>query len=133
MITSLEAVLGYTIPPEVLSENVLKIKTGECYNPEELVEKLVLMGYTRDDTVEGCGQFSVRGGIIDIFSPFDDFPYRIEFFDDEIDSVRIYDYVSQRTLDNIDEAVILPCREAIYSGEKKIEIVEEKKKLEEYV
>ena len=124
VVTSLEACLGYTIPPKVLLENTLVMTTGEVYNIEELAQKLVKMGYTRGEIVEGCGQFSVRGGIIDVFSPSEDFPFRIEFFDDEVDSVRIFDYVSQRTMNTIKEAVILPCREAVFDNEKRIEISE---------
>ena len=124
VVTSLEACLDYTIPPKVLEENTLLIKSQEVYDLEKLSQKLVEMGYTRGDIVEGCGQFSVRGGIIDIFSPSEDFPYRIEFFDDEVDSVRMFDYVSQRTMNSLDEAVILPCREAILTKEKRIEIAE---------
>ena len=122
IITSLEAMLGYTIPPHILSENILTISQGERYNLDELSNKLVEMGYTRDDTVEGCGQFGIRGGILDIFSPYSENPYRIEFFDDEVDSVRSYDYVSQRTLFSLDNAVILPCREAIINSERKVQL-----------
>ena len=85
VVTSLEACLGYTIPPKILEENTIVMKTGEVYDIEEMAEKLVKMGYTRGEIVEGCGQFSVRGGIIDVFSPAEDFPFRIEFFDDEVD------------------------------------------------
>ena len=132
VVTSLEACLDYTIPPKVLEENTLLIKSQEVYDLEKLSQKLVEMGYTRGDIVEGCGQFSVRGGIIDIFSPSEDFPYRIEFFDDEVDSVRMFDYVSQRTMNSLDEAVILPCREAILIKEKRIEIAEKlKQKIKE--
>lgn len=118
VITSLEAMLGYTIPPHILKENILTISQGEQYNLDELSRKLVEMGYTRDDTVEGCGQFGIRGGILDIFSPYSENPYRIEFFDDEVDSVRSYDYISQRTLSSLESAVILPCREAIINNDR---------------
>ncbi len=122
VITSLEACLGYTIPPEVLKENTLTIKPQEVYDIDKLCEKFVKMGYTRGEIVEGCGQFSVRGGIIDIFSPSEDFPYRIEFFDDEVDSVRVFDYVSQRTMNSVDEVLVLPCHETIFDKLKRIEI-----------
>ena len=124
VVTSLEAISGYTIPPEVLKSNSITIKSGDCFNLETLSKQLIDMGYTRDDLVEGCGQFSVRGGILDIFSPSEDFPYRIEFFDDEVDSIRVYDYVSQRSMDFIDSVTIIPCKEAIYTPEKKLELLE---------
>ncbi len=128
VVTSLEACLGYTIPPEVLRENTIVIKPQEIYDIDKITEKLVDMGYTRGEVVEGCGQFSVRGGIIDVFSPAEDFPYRIEFFDDEVDSVRVFDYVSQRTMNTVEEAVILPCREAIFTKERRIQISEQLQK-----
>ncbi|MDY3928288.1 MAG: transcription-repair coupling factor [Clostridia bacterium] len=124
VVTSLEALLGYTIPPDVLSDNTIELKQGDIFDTGRLAKLLVNMGYTHSDTVEGCGQFSVRGGILDVFSPSNDFPYRIEFFDDEVDSIRIYDYVSQRSMDIASNAVILPCREAIYSDEKRLEITD---------
>ena len=123
-VTSLEAALGYTIAPDMLKSFEIVIKAGQTFDISKLCQKLVEMGYTRCDMVEGGGQFSVRGGIVDIFSPANDFPYRIEFFDDEVDSVRVYDYVSQRTMNTIEEAVILPCCEACVSNEKKLEIAD---------
>jgi len=122
VITTLEALLSPTIPPELLKSEQILIKQGERYDVQKLSKKLVELGYTRDDVCEGCGQFSLRGGILDIYSPANDFPYRIEFFDDEVDSVRIYDYVSQRTLEMTDSACILPCREIIFNEEKRLEI-----------
>ena len=119
VVTSLEALLGYTLPPEKLSQNTLTLTQGAICDTDNLANTLVNMGYTRSDTVEGCGQFAVRGGIVDVFSPANDLPYRIEFFDDEIDSIRVYDYVSQRSMEVSQNAVILPCREAIYDGEKR--------------
>ncbi len=124
VVASLEACLDYTIPPEILTENTLILKPGEHYDIKKLSEKLVIMGYSRCEAVEGCGQFSVRGGIIDVFSPAEDFPFRIEFFDDEVDSVRIFDYVSQRTMSSADQAELLPCREAVLTVEKRLEIAE---------
>ncbi len=122
VITTLEAALSPTIPPELLKSNSILIKQGERYDIQELSKKLVELGYTRDDVCEGCGQFSLRGGILDIYSPANDFPYRIEFFDDEVDSVRIFDYVSQRTLEMAESALILPCKEIIYKEEERLEI-----------
>lgn len=118
VVASLSAILSPTISPEQLAKHSFCIKAGESYNIDKLSERLVAAGYTRNDITEGCGQFSLRGGILDVFSPGNDFPYRIEFFDDEADSVRVFDYVSQRTLEMTDCAVILPCRE-ICPDEKK--------------
>ena len=128
VVTTLEAALSPTIPPDILSDSSFTIRQGEKYNLDELVKRLCGAGYIRGEITEGCGQFSLRGGILDIFSPANEFPYRIEFFDDEVDSVRIFDYVSQRTLEMTDNAVILPCHEVLYDNEKRIEISEELEK-----
>ncbi len=124
VVTSLEALLGYTIPPQILIKNTIELKQGDIFDTDDLSKTLVNMGYSRSDTVEGCGQFSIRGGILDVFSPSNDLPYRIEFFDNEVDSIRIYDYISQRSMELAKNAVILPCREAIYNDEKRIEITD---------
>ena len=128
VVACIDAVLSPTIPPDRLAKYTFCIKPGDTYNVDDLTEKLVEAGYTRNDITEGCGQFSLRGGILDIFSPGNDFPYRIEFFDDEIDSVRVFDYVSQRTLEMTDSAVILPCREICCDAETREAVVQKLEK-----
>lgn len=96
----------------------LKINFDTLINTEDLSEKLVIMGYKRVSQVEGKGQFSVRGGIIDVFSPWQDNPYRIELFGDEIDSIRTFDYKSQRSIENIDECLLIPCCEILLKDEE---------------
>ena len=70
------------------------------------------MGYSREDIVEGEGQFSIRGGILDVFSPNMENPLRIEFFDDETDSIRTFDPYTQRSIEKLSEARIIPATEA---------------------
>ena len=128
VVACIDAVLSPTIPPDRLAKYTFCIKPGDTYNVDGLTEKLVEAGYTRNDITEGCGQFSLRGGILDIFSPGNDFPYRIEFFDDEVDSVRVFDYVSQRTLEMTDSAVILPCREICCDAETREAVIQKLEK-----
>ena len=110
-VTSLEALLQFTVKPDTLYSNVLNLKIGDNFEPAELAEKLVKMGYVREEEVSGKGQFSLRGGILDIFSPQEENPVRIEFFDIEIDSLRAFDTTSQRSFGNVEETTIIPCRE----------------------
>lgn len=81
------------------------------------------IGYERMSVVEGEGQFAIRGGIVDIFPINSEVAVRIEFFDDEIDSIRSFDVISQRSLEKIKEVTILPARELIYDSERREEII----------
>lgn len=110
-VTSIEALLQFTIPPKTLRENTLNLKLADMIDPAELSEKLVKMGYIREEEVSGKGQFSLRGGILDVFSPQAENPCRIEFFDIEIDSIRNFDTMTQRSFGNVEETCIIPCRE----------------------
>ena len=130
LVAPLEAVLQFTLPKETLEKYTLEFLVGMEYDTEELLETFVKMGYSRVDEVSGKGQFALRGGILDIFSPQNDAPVRIEFFDTEVDSVREFDRMSQRSIDVIDKAVVIPCRElSDYSKEELLEkLFEELKK-----
>jgi transcription-repair coupling factor (superfamily II helicase) len=86
----------------------LHLKTGEEYMPDMLVEHLLSVGYTRVDVVEMPGQITLRGGIIDVYSPEMDRPVRIDFFGDEIESIRKFDPETQRSSSPLDEALLLP-------------------------
>ena len=76
--------------------------------PEELAGRLAALGYTRCQQVEGVGQFALRGGILDVFSPLMAEPVRCEFFDDEVDSLGSFDVISQRRTKNLESALLLP-------------------------
>ena len=116
VVTSVEAILSYTIPKDRFEKNCITVKIGDEFNIDEISELLVSNGYVKEDMVEGVGQFSVRGGIIDIFSPNSENPVRIELFDTEVDSIRSFDALSQRSLENCEEISVIPCREAIFDG-----------------
>lgn len=128
VVASVDAVLQYTAGREEFEKNRICVELGKCFDLEELSKQLAEMGYVREDMVEGEGQFSIRGGILDVFSPNMDMPVRIEFFDDETDSIRLFDAMSQRSTDKLESVNIIPVTEAIMSYEKKAEIVAELKK-----
>ena len=114
LVTSIEAILKKYIPKDVLLQNILTYKIGDSVNLEELSDELVSLGYERVSKIEGFGQFSIRGGIIDIFSLEYINPIRMELFDDEIDSIRTFDVFSQKSIDKINEFSVTPSREFIY-------------------
>lgn len=98
------------IPPkEVFTENTLELSLGEDLDISMLRSKLSLLGYERATMVEARGEYSIRGGIIDIFTPEGEDPYRIELFDTEIDSIRSFDIDSQRSIENLEHLTVFPC------------------------
>ena len=127
LVTSTEAILKKYMPKEVLLNNTYNYKIGDKINLEELSERLVSLGYERVSKIEGFGQFSIRGGIVDIFSLEYTNPIRMELFDDEIDSIRTFDVFSQKSIDKIKKFTITPSREFIYP-EKVNDAVEKLKK-----
>ncbi|MBQ3251742.1 MAG: transcription-repair coupling factor [Oscillospiraceae bacterium] len=110
-IFSWEALSQRTIPAQRLHSSAFTLKIGNQYDTETLLRRLTEAGYTRCPMVEGPGQFAVRGGIIDIFSPAADQPVRFEFFGDELDTMGHFDPDTQRRTENIDELLILPVGE----------------------
>ena len=117
VVTSVEAILRKYIPKKVLIDNVITFKVGDIVDIEKLTDTLVNLGYERVSKVEGFGQFSIRGGIIDIFSLEYTNPIRMELFDDEVDSIRTFDVFSQMSIDKIKKFSISPSREFIYPKE----------------
>jgi len=120
VVVSCEAIFDKILPPEILLKSVIKLKEGNRYDIEEIINRLVYMGYERLNAAESPGQFSVRGGILDIYPPVDDMAVRIEFWDDEIDSIRSMDPYSQRSVERIKSAEIYPVSE-FFSDEKRTE------------
>ena len=110
-VTTAAALCQRLIPKSVLVGFAELIIAEEEIEPDRLVAKLVAGGYTRSVVVEEPGDFCVRGGIIDIFSPLYDNPLRIELFGDFAESIRFFSPASQRSLDHVHEAIILPARE----------------------
>ena len=99
-VVTVEALLQRTLPPEALRRASRTIRLGESYDLNELAEALSAAGYTRGQQVEGVGQFALRGGILDFFSPAQERPVRVEFFGDEADSMGYFDVNTQRRTEN---------------------------------
>lgn len=91
-----EALLQYTVPKDEFIKNTLTLKPGMVYNREALVARLFAAGYVRRSQVDGPGQFSVRGDIVDLYAPDMRQPARVEYWDDEIDSMSSFDLLTQR-------------------------------------
>ena len=92
---------------------VIRLKVGDVYAPDALIRVLTRMGYERVDMVEGKGQCAMRGAILDVFPPADAHSLRIEFFDDEIDSIRTFDCISQRSLEKVERCSLTPATEVL--------------------
>ena len=110
---SAAALVQKTMPPDTLRASTLTLRPGDLTPLADLTARLVTAGYQRCAQVEGPGQFSVRGGILDVFPPRADAPVRIEFWGDEIDSMAAFDVGSQRRGANLDALVCLPCMETL--------------------
>ncbi len=113
IVTTIDAVMKKTLPKKTLVDFADLVLCNEEIDREQLVGKLESGGYTRTAIVEEPGDYCVRGGIVDIFSPLYPHPLRIEMFGDLVESVRFFSPVNQRTEEQIQEAVILPAKEAI--------------------
>ena len=111
---SLDAAVQYTVKPEVLKGSRFTLKAGDSADTSELAERLINAGYTRSQLCEGSGQFSVRGGIFDLFPVNSEKPCRIEFWGDEIDSISYFDPETQRREENADEIEISPAAEVMF-------------------
>ncbi len=116
VVTTIEAVMQPMIDKNVLYKNKLSLKVGDECNLEKIKEKLVLLGYERYDLIEGRGQFSVRGGIIDIAVDKKE-GIRIELWGDEIDSIRKFDISTQRSTDMLKKVEILPAIELVLEND----------------
>ena len=111
VVCTAEGLLQKTAPAQRLLDSALTLEIGGRWDLSELPLRLVAAGYTRCDQVEGVGQFALRGGILDVFSPLMEEPVRCEFFDDEIDSLGSFDTTTQRRTKNLDSALVLPAAE----------------------
>ena len=111
-----EALLQYTVPRAEFQKNTLTLKPGMVYNREALVERLFSAGYVRRSQVDGPGQFSVRGDIVDIYAPDMHQPARIEYWDNEIDSLASFDLLTQRRDGSLEKIYLSPAREVLFGS-----------------
>ena len=123
LVASADALMTYTADKNKFISSITEISIGSEISPPTLAEKLVSMGYKREEMIEGAGQFSVRGGIFDVYSPNCENPVRIEFWGDEVDALRTFDIDTQRSLENIESVSIIPVTEALFSEKRREEII----------
>ena len=102
------------MPKKYYEDNFIDIKISQKFDLKELSELLIRLGYERVKKVEGIGQFSLRGFILDVFTPDNSSPIRVEFFDDEVDSIRIFDLNTQISTSKVKNVKIIHAREYIY-------------------
>ncbi|MCL2046129.1 MAG: transcription-repair coupling factor [Oscillospiraceae bacterium] len=119
VVMTIGGVLQRTMHPMKLAKSLHILKINSSYDMNVVIETLILCGYSRSDQVEGTGQFAVRGGIIDFFSPMYEEPIRCEFFGNEIDSMGFFDIESQRRTDQISMVQIVPVAETLISHYEK--------------
>ena len=124
-----EALSEKVVGSRTLLKNTLRIARGDKQDMWDIVERLQELGFEREDFVVEPGQYAVRGGIVDVYSYASDLPYRIEFFDDEVDSLRTYDAVSQLSVKQLDRVEIVPNLGVERDGQ----VVESKVSLLEYM
>ena len=129
VITTPDAALSYTIPPEKLRKNLLRIDTSTILEPRDLCRKLAVSGYVCVDMIDGAGQFAHRGGIVDVYAPGGfyvnadgerikaDMPVRIEFFGDEIDRMGLFSVETQRVVEAVESIELPPAREILTDKE----------------
>lgn len=118
ILTTVEALMQKTIQKNDFFSRVVYIEVGKTISLDEIKNKFVQLGYERTDMVEGRGQFSIRGGIIDVFPLTTKDPIRIEFWGDEIDSIRYFDLITQRSIDTIKQITIFPVEEFLVNQEE---------------
>jgi len=108
VIAPVKSLLQHLPRPEQIAPMLFMLRVGDTWSLEQLSAKLVERGYRRQSMVETRGEFSIRGGIVDIFPICADDPYRLEFFGDDIESIRIFDSVTQRSYEKVDHVELMP-------------------------
>lgn len=123
IITTLDA-LGKTLPSlQEFRRQIISLHVGQRVDVEQLLADLIEIGYQRVDMVEDKGQLSIRGGILDIYSAASENPYRIEFFDDEIESIRFFAVETQRSIEKIGRIALPPAKEVIFTEKDRPQII----------
>ncbi|MEG2350054.1 MAG: transcription-repair coupling factor [Hungatella sp.] len=130
VVTTLDGLMDHLLPLAMLEKQSMRVKNGQSIQVEEWKKRLVALGYERMAQVDGMGQFSIRGGIIDIFPLTEELPLRIELWDDEVDSIRSFDLESQRSVEQLDEALIYPATELVLTETQITEGIERIQKAE---
>lgn len=119
VITTFDALMNTMAPPKTLWDSIRRIEPGDTVVLDELVARLVQMGYEKEYQVDTVGQFALRGGILDVYPLTEDNPVRIEMWGDEVDTIRSFDVESQKSIENLEELVIYPACELVLDDEEK--------------
>lgn len=117
IVTSIDSLTSVYTPKELFMKYNITLKLDDEVDFKDLSKKLLECGYERVEAVEGKGEFSLRGGILDVFPPTSTYPYRIELFGDTIDSIRTFNTESQRSIEKVDSMEIFPAKEVILNDE----------------
>lgn len=117
LLVSPQAYLQKIIPPDIFQKYLIQIKKGQVVNRSDLIEKLINCGYERSAVAEQSGEFSVRGSIIDICTPAREYGYRIDFFGDQVERIKIYNLNDQISIGDVNEFSITPSAEIILTAE----------------
>ena len=123
VVTYPEALFEKVVAPEVLNQQRINISKGEQLDVGFLVEILVEYGFLREDFVYEPGQFSIRGGIVDIFSFGNEYPYRVELFDEEVESIRTFNPTTQLSAQNISRVTIIPNINTKFTPDQKVSLL----------
>ena len=115
VVTTIDGLMDHLLPLAFLKRQAITVENGQVIDLEEWRDRLVSMGYERAAQVDAMGQFSIRGGIVDIFPLTEEMPVRIELWDDEVDSIRSFDPESQRSVEQLDSITIYPASEVVLS------------------
>ncbi len=118
IVTTVDAFMAHMAPPSSIRDGIIRIEEGETVLEDELAARLVSAGYVRNHQIEDKGQFSIRGGIIDVFPLTDDNPVRIELWGDTVESIRTFDLISQRSVSGISSVSVFPASELIVDDER---------------
>ncbi|MFP4200322.1 MAG: transcription-repair coupling factor [Clostridia bacterium] len=119
LVASVAACERHLPPKDFFGDLVFEIRRGARLEPEELVRRLEELDYWRDSSVASFGTYAVRGGIVDFFGPGEEHPVRVEFFGDVVDGIRHFDPDTQRSVENVDRAVVLPAAESFPPAEER--------------
>ena len=124
VITTISALLSVTVDVKSFKNNIIQFEEGKDID-ENLEEKFNVLGYRREEIVEGQGQYCIRGGIVDFYPFNSDMPYRVELFDTEVDTVRTFDPLSQRTVDKVSDVSVIPASEYVLTAVEKNKLLEQ--------
>ena len=118
VVTTMDGLMDHLLPLKYLREQSITVESGQVIDLDAWKECLIAMGYERVAQVDGMGQFSIRGGIVDIFPLTEEVPVRIELWDDEVDSIRTFDLESQRSVEQLENITIYPAAEVVLSADQ---------------